>query len=130
MTERARSYLRKILLLRLHVRSLRLPPSNPTNSTLEDALMKTSVCLLLLCSVFLIDATRASAQERRMGNFEIQDLMSSFNQAETLSSNLKALVAQSMPAQYKSNPSLKKAWNEQTKFIERLRASLDLVIAG
>jgi hypothetical protein len=58
------------------------------------------------------------------GNFEIQRMMSAFNQAETLSSNIMKLIQEPMPAEF-TTASKRAAWNKQTKWLENIRTSVD-----
>ena len=77
-----------------------------------------------LFALMLLLATSAHAQEERMGNFEIQRMRSAFNQAETLSSNLKGLSLVTVPTDY-PNAVGKAAWARQSKWIDDVRSRVD-----
>jgi hypothetical protein len=85
--------------------------------------MKTFAFTIALLA--LVSTSSAYAQKERMGNFEIQGLMSAFNQAETLSSNLKALITQQIPAEFASVAAKSAAWDQQTAVLQGMKGVID-----
>jgi hypothetical protein len=73
---------------------------------------------IALLALLLLFTASAHAQKDRMGNFEIQRLMSAFNQAETLSSNVQKIAAEPVPAAIASVPEKAEAWKNQSAQIE------------
>jgi hypothetical protein len=64
-------------------------------------------------------ATSAHAQKR------FERMMTAFNQAETLSSNIQILSQQPIPKEIAGTPAKVAAWNQQTASLDSIRMKID-----
>jgi hypothetical protein len=90
--------------------------------------MKNIVNGIALFSLLLVVSATASAQDERLGRDVTRRLMSAFNQAETLSSNVQRLAAEPLQGTWSSlsNAEFKK----QTAWLQEARAQVETYKAG
>jgi hypothetical protein len=90
--------------------------------------MKNIVNGIALFSLLLVVSATASAQDERLGRDVTRRLMSAFNQAETLSSNVQRLASEPLQGTWSSlsNAEFKK----QTAWLQEARAQVETYKAG
>jgi hypothetical protein len=86
--------------------------------------MNTILRGIALFSLLLAPSMMAHAQKGELGRNTTQKLMSAFNQAETLSSNVIALRDEAMPKEIAAVPAQADMWRKQTAWIAQVHLDM------